>query len=149
MDCKNCKMMKKFRQLLGVHKLECWCTHEKVEKMPGEMFGNRASGFICYTDEKGDPRTKTRPRWCPLSPENVKKGQYAADGLDKVDSGLKFLDDRYAVICRHRGYAICTLKVAVPSEYDALGYVIDDARFEGLVFGDPEGAMVAINDNPE
>lgn len=77
------------------------------------------------------------------------QGCYAVDGLDKVDSGLKFLDDRYAVICRHRGYAICTLKVAVPSEYDELGYVIDDARFEGLVFGDPEGAMVAINENPE
>lgn len=77
------------------------------------------------------------------------RGCYAEDGLDKVDSGLKFLDDRYVVICEYKGYAICTLKVARPSEHDALGYVIDDARFEGRVFGNPEGAMVAINDNTE
>ena len=75
------------------------------------------------------------------------RGCYAEDGLDKVDSGLKFLDDRYAVICRHRGYAICTLKVAVPSEHDTLGYVIDDAMFEGQVFEHPEEAMAAINKN--
>lgn len=161
MDCKNCKKMKKFRQLLGIHKIEYWCCHEKVEKMPSEIFGNRAPGFICYADEKGAPRTKTHPRWCPLPTENVKKGQYVAEwdeekgkialkfNEDKVDSGLKFLDDRYAVICEYKGYAICTLKVAVPSEHDALGYVIDDVRFEGLVFGNPEEAMVAINDNPE
>ncbi len=77
------------------------------------------------------------------------RGCYAEDGLDKVNRGLKFLDDRYAVICRHKGYAICTLKVAVPLEHDALGYVFDDARFEGQVFEHPEEAMVAINENPE
>lgn len=66
--------------------------------------------------------------------------------MNKQGDGLKFLDDRYAVVCIYKGYAICTLKVAVPAEHDELGYVIDDARFEGLVYGDPEGAMMAINE---
>ena len=66
--------------------------------------------------------------------------------MDKQGDGLKFLDDRYTIVCKYKGYAICTLKVAVPAENDELGYVIDDARFEGLVYGDPEGAMLAINE---
>lgn len=94
MNCRNCKEMKTFRNLHGLRR-ECWCSHEKVEEMPGEMFGNRASGFICYTDEKGDPRTRTHPRWCPLSPENVKKGQCVAewDG-DKGKIALKIKEDK-------------------------------------------------------
>lgn len=93
MNCKNCKYMRKFRQLHGF-RLECWCGHEKVEKMPSEMFGNRASGFICYTDEKGDPRIRTHPRWCPLPPENVKRGQYAAEWDEKKGKiSLKFKED--------------------------------------------------------
>ena len=73
------------------------------------------------------------------------RGCYAEDGLDKVDSGLKFLDDRYVVIYRYKGYAICTLKVARPSEGDRLGYAIDDATFEGQRFNHPEEAIAVID----
>lgn len=66
--------------------------------------------------------------------------------MDKSGNRLRFLDNRYAVVYKYRGYAICTLKVAVPAEGDELGYVIDDAKFEGLVFGDPEGAIRAISE---
>lgn len=75
------------------------------------------------------------------------RGCYSVDGLEKIHStGLKYLDERYEVVYRHKGYAICTLKIAVPSEGDDPGYVIDDANFAGMVFGDPEGAMLAINE---
>ncbi len=63
-----------------------------------------------------------------------------------LNTGLKYLDKRYGVVYRHRGYAICTLKVAVPSKGDNPGYVIDDANFAGLIFGDLEGAILAINE---
>lgn len=79
MNCKNCKYMRKFRQLHGF-RLECWCIHKKVEEMPGEIFGYRAPGFICYTDETWSPRTKTHPRWCPLHGRMRKKGSVWQSG---------------------------------------------------------------------
>lgn len=66
--------------------------------------------------------------------------------MDKSGNRLRFLDNRYAVVYKYRGYAICTLKVAVPAEGDELGYVIDDAKFEGQVFGEPVGAILAISE---
>ena len=66
--------------------------------------------------------------------------------MDKSGNRLRFLHNRYAVVYKYKGYAICTLKVAVPAEGDELGYVIDDAKFEVLVFGEPEGAIQAINE---
>ena len=94
MDCKYCEYMKTFRNLHGLRQ-ECWCGHKKVEEMPSETFGNRASGFICYTDEKGAPRIKTHPRWCPLPPVNVKKGRYAAEWDEKKGKiALKFKEEK-------------------------------------------------------
>lgn len=44
----------------------------------------------------------------------------------------KIMDARYAEVYRYRGYPICTLKLATPSEGDKLGYVIDDTQFYGV-----------------
>lgn len=66
-------------------------------------------------------------------------------GGDKAQMKGKYLSERYAEVYRHRGYAICTLKVAIPSEGDELGYVIDDARFAGTTFELLEEAIAAID----
>ena len=50
--------------------------------------------------------------------------------MDKQGDRLKFLDDRYAVVYKYKGYAICTLKVAVPAEHD-----------EGGISGMPTGGV--------
>lgn len=57
----------------------------------------------------------------------------------------RYLDERYVEVYRHRGYPICTLKVAVPSEGDSLGYVIDDTKFCDMEFTGIEAAMEAID----
>lgn len=66
-----------------------------------------------------------------------------ANSKDKA--ATRYLDGRYAEVYRHRGYPICTLKVAVPSEGDSLGYVIDDTKFCGMEFTSIEAAMEAID----
>ncbi len=63
----------------------------------------------------------------------------------KGKTATRYLDGRYAAAYRHRGYPICTLKVAVPSEGDSLGYVIDDTEFCGMEFASIEEAMEAID----
>lgn len=58
---------------------------------------------------------------------------------------MHYLTDKYAKIISHKGFDICTLKVAIPAEGDELGYVIDDAMFQGKVFDHPDSAIEAIN----
>lgn len=55
------------------------------------------------------------------------------------------LDDTYSVVFRYCGYAICTLKAAVPSEGDELGYRINDEKFKDMVFPSIGSAMAEIN----
>ena len=77
MDCKDCEHMKKFCCLIGG--IECWCCHEKAEKLPVELFGSKGPGFICRVDGEGNPRIKSHPRWCPLRGRKTKKGRYVAE----------------------------------------------------------------------
>ncbi len=56
-----------------------------------------------------------------------------------------FLSNRYAKVYNHKGYDICTLKVANPSNGDSLAYVIDSIDFAGQEFNDVEDAIAAIN----
>ncbi|MCC8024172.1 MAG: hypothetical protein LIP16_02545 [Clostridium sp.] len=58
---------------------------------------------------------------------------------------MKFLSDRYAKVYSHKGFAICALKSANPSEGDKLGYVIDDERFAGQEFCLLDDAVKEIN----
>ena len=70
-------------------------------------------------------------------------GMLQANSKDRVAN--RYLDGRYAAVYRYRGYPICTLKVAVPSEGDSLGYVIDDTEFCGMEFDSIETTMEAID----
>ncbi len=56
-----------------------------------------------------------------------------------------YLDNRYAVVFRYKGYAICTLKIAAPAQEDCLGYVIDDESFLGKSFESVGEAMAEID----
>ncbi len=56
-----------------------------------------------------------------------------------------FLSNRYAKVYSHKGYDICTLRVANPSNGDSLAYVIDSIDFIGQEFNDVEDAIAAIN----
>lgn len=58
---------------------------------------------------------------------------------------MKFLSDRYVSVYNHRGFDICTLKVAVPVNDDGLGYVIDNAAFSDQVFDGISEAISAID----
>ena len=58
---------------------------------------------------------------------------------------MKYLSDRYVSVYNHKGYDICSLKVAVPADGDELGFVIDSEEFSGLVFNDPLDAIIAID----
>lgn len=58
---------------------------------------------------------------------------------------MMFLSNRYAKIYSYKGYDICTLKVANPSNGDSLAYVIDSVDFVGQEFNDVEDAIAAIN----
>lgn len=58
---------------------------------------------------------------------------------------MKFLSDRYVSVYNHRGFDICTLKVAAPANGDQMGYVIDNAEFSGQVFDDISEAISAID----
>lgn len=60
---------------------------------------------------------------------------------------MKYLSERYVSVYNHNGFDICALKVAVPSEGDAMGYVIDSELFSGQVFNDPVDAINAINND--
>lgn len=53
------------------------------------------------------------------------------------------LDNRWVVIFNHRGFNICTLKVA--SHDDDFGFRIDSEIFAGKSFSDPADAMLAID----
>lgn len=58
---------------------------------------------------------------------------------------MKFLSDRYATVYTHKGYNICTLKVANPSQGDSLAYVIDSVELLGQEYNDITDAIEAIN----
>ena len=58
---------------------------------------------------------------------------------------MMFLSNRYAKVYSHKGYDICTLMVANPSNGDSLAYVIDSVDFSGQEFIDVEDAIAAIN----
>ena len=58
---------------------------------------------------------------------------------------MMFLSNRYAKVYSHKGYDICTLKVACPTNGDSLTYVIDSVDFVGQEYNDIEDAIVAIN----
>ena len=58
---------------------------------------------------------------------------------------MMFLSNRYAKVYSHKGYDICTLKVANPSNGDSLAYVIDSIDFIGQEFNDVEDSIAAIN----
>ena len=58
---------------------------------------------------------------------------------------MKYLDDRYARVFTHKGFDICTLKVAVPEAGDDMGYVIDNELFGGQVFNDISEAISSID----
>ena len=58
---------------------------------------------------------------------------------------MVFLSNRYAKVYTHKGYDICTLKVANPSNGDSLAYVIDSTDFLGQEFNDVTDAIAAIN----
>ena len=94
MDCRGCEYLKRFRRMSG-GKPYCICSHEKVDKLPVELFGSKELGFICLADDKGDPKIKSHPRWCPLRTDKTKKGQYVAEwdeGKGKI--ALKFKEER-------------------------------------------------------
>lgn len=59
---------------------------------------------------------------------------------------MKFLSNRYAKVFTHKGFDICTLKIACPAKGDRLGYVIDDERFSGWAFDLLGDAVKAINE---
>jgi hypothetical protein len=58
---------------------------------------------------------------------------------------MKFLSDRYAKVFTHKGFDVCTLKLAVPSDGDHLGYVIDDKSFGCQLFDLAQDAIDAID----
>lgn len=59
---------------------------------------------------------------------------------------MRFLNERYEKVLNHKGFDICTLKEAIPSNGDSLGYVVDHAFFAGYDFNHPEDAMKAIDE---
>lgn len=94
MDCRDCEHMKPFQRKSGGNPIFI-CGHEKVDKLPVELFGSRKRGFICLADDNGHPRNKTHPRWCPLQTGRSKKGRYTAEWDDsKGKIALKFKEDK-------------------------------------------------------
>ncbi len=59
---------------------------------------------------------------------------------------MKYLSERYVSVYTHKGFDICTLKVAIPANGDEMGYVIDSENFKGQVFNDIVDAIYAIDD---
>lgn len=59
---------------------------------------------------------------------------------------MKYLSEKYARVLTHKGFDICVLKEANPSNGDSLGYVINDETFKGEDYNHPEDAMNAINE---
>ncbi|WP_312652979.1 hypothetical protein [Aminipila sp.] len=56
-----------------------------------------------------------------------------------------YLDERkYESLLIYKGFEICALKVACPTDGEAMGYVIDDEFFSGCNYSHPEEAMKAI-----
>ena len=58
---------------------------------------------------------------------------------------MKHLSDKYVCVMEYKGYAICVLKEANPTDGDTMGYVIDDKLYEDMVFEHPEDAMKKID----
>ena len=58
---------------------------------------------------------------------------------------MKYLSERYEKVLTYKGFDICTLKVATPSDGDSLGYLIDHEDFEGQSFSLIDHAIIAIN----
>lgn len=58
---------------------------------------------------------------------------------------MRYLDERYAKVLTYDEFDICTLKVAIPSQGDSLGYVVDHEAFGNEVFNHPEDAIKAID----
>lgn len=59
---------------------------------------------------------------------------------------MNYLSEKYARVLTHKGFGICVLKEANPSNGNSLGYVIDDEIFEGEDYNLLEDAMMAINE---
>lgn len=94
MDCRDCKHLKRFQRMIG-GKPYCICDHEETAKVPVELFGLHGSGFICLMDDKGEPKIKSHPRWCPLRADKARKGQYVAKwDKDKGKITLKYKEDK-------------------------------------------------------
>ncbi len=94
MDCRGCEHLKRFHRMSGDNPY-CVCGHEKVDKLPVELFGPQRRGFICRADNNGHPRNKTHPRWCPLRAGKAKKGRYVAEWDDsKGKIALKYKEDK-------------------------------------------------------
>lgn len=66
---------------------------------------------------------------------------------DYVGKGINmhFLGERYSAVMKHKGIAICALKVAIPLEGDELGYVIDHKFFKNNVYENLQDAMAAVD----
>lgn len=58
---------------------------------------------------------------------------------------MEYLSDRYVSVYSHKGFNICSLKVADPANGDEMGFVVDSELFAGQVFNHPEDAIAAIN----
>jgi hypothetical protein len=59
---------------------------------------------------------------------------------------MKYLSEKYAKVLTHKGFEICVLNEANPSNGDSLGYVINDETFKGEDYNHPEDAVNAIDE---
>ena len=57
---------------------------------------------------------------------------------------MNYLSEKYIKVYSYKGFDICTLKVAVPSD-DEMGYVIDSDKFTGQSFNNIGEAISAID----
>jgi len=58
---------------------------------------------------------------------------------------MKYLSEEYQAIYTHKGYNICTRKIACPGKGEPLGYYIDSDQFAGKEYNDPADAIGAID----
>ena len=58
---------------------------------------------------------------------------------------MQYLDARYTSVYTHKGFDICTLKTAIPSDGDQLDYFIDSEEFKNQSFIDVASAIAAID----
>lgn len=62
---------------------------------------------------------------------------------------MKILNERYVKVTGYKGFDICTLKEAIPSNGDKLSYVIDHENFNDQEYNHPEEAIRAIDNYKE